>query len=74
MRFKVSPPGNANPFDEWSTAIVARARRPFPTFALSARGSRLIIIRYGGSEARLSMDGSSSAYWITFASRTTATP
>ncbi len=44
-------------FPEWSAAIVAGVRRYLPDVRTVRRGSRLVIIRHGGSEARLADDG-----------------
>jgi hypothetical protein len=67
-------PARPKPFDEWAFAIVAAVRRHYLPDARAVRkGSRLVIIRHGDREARLSVDGSSSACWITFTSTTIAT-
>jgi hypothetical protein len=71
MRLEVPTPGRAKPFDEWATAIVAAVREYLPDVRAVRKGSRLVIIRHGEREARLSMDGSSC--WITFASTTVTT-
>jgi hypothetical protein len=71
MRIETPPPGKAKPFDQWATAIVARARDYLPDIRAVRKGSRLVVIRHGEREARLSMDGASC--WITFTSTTIAT-
>src|SRR5664279_5424217 len=73
MRLDTPPPGKAKPFDEWATAIVAAVREYLPDIRAVRKGARLVIIRHGEREARLSMDGSSSACWIAFTSTTIAT-
>ena len=73
MRIKTPPPGRAKPFHEWAIAIVARTRDYLPDIRAVRKGSTLVIIRHGEREARLSMDGSSSACWTTFTSTTVAT-
>jgi hypothetical protein len=72
MRLETPPPGRAKPFNEWATAIVARARDYLPDIRAVRKGVT-VIIRHGDRETRLSMDGSSSACWITFTSTTIAT-
>jgi hypothetical protein len=73
MRLEVPPPGTGKPFDEWATAIVAAVREYLPDIRAVRKGSRLVIIRHGEREAHLTMDGSSSACWITFTSSNSAT-
>jgi hypothetical protein len=71
-RLDVPPPGKAKPFDEWAFAIVAAVRGHYLPDARAVRkGSRLVIIRHGAREARLSVDGSSC--WIRFTASTAAT-
>jgi hypothetical protein len=70
MRLEVPPPGKAKPFDEWAFAIVSAVRSYLPDIRAVRKG-RLVIIRHGDREARLSMDGSSC--WVNFTSTTIAT-
>jgi hypothetical protein len=72
MRLEVPPPGKAKRFDEWATAIVAAVREYLPD-ARAVRKGGTVIIRHGEREARLRMDGASSACWITFTSTTVTT-
>jgi hypothetical protein len=72
-RLTVPPPGRAKSFDAWAFAIVAAVRTYLPDIRAVRKGSRLVVIRHGDREARLSMDGASSACWITFTSSTAAT-
>jgi hypothetical protein len=71
MRSDVPPPGRAMTFPEWSAAIVAGVRAYLPDARAVRKGSRIVVIRHGGLEARLMDDG---GFWISLAGGETTVP
>jgi hypothetical protein len=71
MRSEVPPPGKAMAFREWAEAIVDGVRRYLPDARAVRKGSRLVVIRHGGREARLVDDG--GAFVISFRAGNTQT-